>query len=76
MSELTCKCGHAVSEHQGAGAMWKCPHITCYCQVNYQPLHRAIVEAAMRFRSLEDIPLDAAGEDLLAAVRALRESTR
>lgn len=72
MSELTCKCGHADWYHSKFG----CARVGCACIVDFQVLHRAIVEAAMRFRSLEDIPLDAAGEDLLAAVRALREATK
>ncbi len=69
MSELTCKCGHADWYHSKFG----CARVGCACIVDFQVLHRAIVEAAMRYEE------DGGGHDeraLFAAIRALREAVR
>lgn len=74
MSDLTCKCGHAVSEHIRSRATDPiCLHAGCPCEADFPALHRAIVEAAMRF---EADTSNTNYEALIAAVRALREATQ
>ena len=73
MSELTCKCLHPIKAHIHGRC---CPYLDtsfCKCTTDFDALHRAIVEAAMRF---EADTSNTNYEALIAAVRALREAAK
>lgn len=89
MNDLICKCGHAVGDHNWRhGCVFYSPgrDEVCECTVkpcDFDALHRAIVDAAMRETELEgmthligDAQQSQAREARRAAVRALKDATQ